>query len=105
MKINIKDQEFELKQTFRTAMLFESITGESFGQTTSTYNFLLFFYCNVVGSKRGLNLTFDEFIDYIDDNQDKIVEFSNWLQDNNKVGEMTNTKEEDTKSVKKNKKR
>lgn len=100
MKITIKDTEVTLKQTFRTSMLYENITKESFGTNLSTSNFILYFYCNILGSDQSLVLDFDEFIDILDDNPSWLEEYTKWLVESNKVADKL--KGEQAKPVKKN---
>lgn len=101
MKITIKDKEITLKQTFRTSMLYENITKESFGGNFSTSNFILYFYCNVLGSDQSLVLDFDEFIDILDANPSWLEEYTKWLVKVNNINEKLKGVSED-KGIKKN---
>ena len=78
MKVNIKGNEIELKYTMRSMILFENITDKTFNPEGVT-DILTYFYCVVLASSKDYTLTFDEFIDFIDDNPNIMKEFSEWL--------------------------
>ena len=80
MTITIKDKEFQLKYSFRALMIYENITKKSFNPKTVT-DMVVFFYSIVLASNKGCELLFDDFLDWIDDNPDKVNDFSNWLTD------------------------
>lgn len=86
MKVIIKEEEIELKYSFRALMLFENIKGESFNPSTLT-DILTFFYCIVIASKKDLNITFDDFMDWLDDNPYIVNDFSEWLSNISLVNE------------------
>ena len=76
MKINGKEIKF--KYTFRALMIFEKIAGESFtGRGIS--EILIYFYSTIIASNPDITLTFDNFIDWLDENPNAINDFSNWL--------------------------
>ena len=78
MTLTIKDKEIELKYSFKAMMIFENIKGESFNPKTVS-DIIIFFYSTILGSDRNLSLEFDDFISWLDDNPEKMTEFSNWL--------------------------
>lgn len=78
MKITIKDKEIELKQSIRSLMLYENIEGKTFNPTTTT-DFVTYMYCVVVASSKDYSITFEEFLDAIDENPDYLKEFTEWL--------------------------
>ena len=78
MTITINDKDIELKYTLRSMMMYENITGKTFAPE-GVSDILTFFYCVVVASAKNYELKFDDFLDVIDDNQDKLNEFSLWL--------------------------
>lgn len=79
MTITIKDKTVELKYGFRSLILYENITGKSFNPQTTT-DVLVFMYSVILGSDKNVSLTFDEFLDMVDENPNMVVEFSEWLQ-------------------------
>lgn len=82
MKITIKGKEVELKYSLRALMMYENIENKTF-QPTSLQNLMTFFYVIVVASSKDYSLTFDEFIDFVDEdpNNNLLNDFARWLND------------------------
>jgi hypothetical protein len=80
MKITIKDKEIELKYTMRSMLMYENITDKTFAPNTMT-DIVTYMYCVVLSSTKDYSITYDEFIDYLDENIDVVNEFSQWLID------------------------
>lgn len=78
MIINIKNKEVELKYTFRSMIIYEKITGESF-QPKGVTEVLIYLFSTIVASSKGIDLTFEEFIDFADENPNIVNEFNEWL--------------------------
>ena len=78
MKVRIKEQEITLKYSMRSLFLYEQKSGESFSPR-NLEQYCLYFYCVVMSSNRDLDLTFDDFIDFLDEDPSKITEFVEWL--------------------------
>lgn len=78
MTITIRQTEITLKYSMRSLFQYENITGQSFNPKT-LQDFCTFFYCVVMSSNRDLDLTFDEFIDFLDEDPSKMNEFAEWL--------------------------
>ena len=89
MKINIKDQEFELHYTMRMMIIYENITGETmdFDNLASMKQVTTLFLACILASahkaKANLQLTYDEYIDWLDQNggYDIVGKFTLWLLD------------------------
>jgi hypothetical protein len=105
MKIQIKGKEIELRKTMRSYILFESITDKAFAPKNIT-DTVTYFYCVVLASDKALEIEFNDFIDWIDDNEGVMEEFSKWLYGVNKIEESLSkkklTKTKDRKSPSKN---
>lgn len=97
MKITINNTDIELKQSFRTSMIYENIANETF-TGSSMSNFILYFYCNVLGSDKNLILDFDDFIDYLDANPDKVKEYTEWLAKVNEIDDKLKNEEKTKKN-------
>lgn len=80
MKLTIKNNEFELKYSFRALMMYENITEKTIELNTLT-DILTFFYCVICSSNRDAALSFDDFIDWVDTNPTVVVDFREWLTD------------------------
>ena len=87
MIVTIKEKQITLKYSFRALMIYENITYKSFNHQGLT-DVITFFYSVVVASAKDTTLSFEDFIDWIDDNPNKLNEFSQWLTDvyNHQVG-------------------
>jgi len=79
MKLTIKGKEIELKYSIRSLIMFENMAEKSFAPETLT-DIITFMYCVVVSSSKDYSLTFDDFIDFLDENPDVIKDFGDWLQ-------------------------
>lgn len=84
MKVVIKEEEIELKKTLRSYMMFESITDKAFAPKTLT-DMITYFYCVVMSSHKGLELQFDEFISWLDENDGIMPQFTKWLAGVNEI--------------------
>ena len=78
MTITIRQKQVELRYSMRALFQYENITGQSFNPKT-LQDFCTFFYCVLVSSNKDLDLTFDEFVDYLDEDPSKMSEFAEWL--------------------------
>ena len=83
MKVNIKGKDIELKNSFRSMIIYEKITNESFSPKGVT-EMINYFYSTIMASDKNLDLGYEEFLDYLDENQEKFTEFSEWLVSVNK---------------------
>lgn len=78
MTIKIRQSEITLKYSMRALFQYENITGQSFNPKT-LQDFCTFFYCVLCSSNKDLDLTFDEFVDFLDEDPSKLNEFLEWL--------------------------
>ena len=85
MKVQILGREIELKATFRAYIIFENITGKSFQQLSTLADVLTFFYATILGSAKTTDISFDDFLDFIDENPNIVTEFSEWMAGSNAV--------------------
>ena len=88
MKVIINDKEITLKSSFRAMVAYEQITDHIFSPSTVT-DILVYFYCCIISSKDyDGTMTFDEFMDYLDDNPTILQEFSEWMTETSKQNEV-----------------
>ena len=99
MKIQINDREVELKYSFRALMLYENIQNKTFAPQSLT-DVLVFFFCVILGSDRDVQLTFDDFLDMIDEKPLLVAEFSEWLTNELNKDSMLESKEEESEEKK-----
>lgn len=78
MKVQFNNQTYTLKYSFRALMIYENITNHSFNPKGIT-DVVILFYSILVASAKDTNLSFDDFMDWLDENPTSINEFSVWL--------------------------
>ena len=83
MKVNIKGQEIELKQTCRTMIIYENVMGKTFSPDGIS-EIVILFYSTILASSKDNNISYDDVIDYIDEygpitDNKVIAEFTEWL--------------------------
>lgn len=81
INIKIGNETYILKQTFRAIMYFEELTKKSVSNADDNLSDLItMFYCLLkAANKDSFKYTLDEFIDALDDNQEQIEVFNNYL--------------------------
>lgn len=84
MKIKIKGKEIELKNKMRAYLIYEQITDKAFNPQTYT-DLILYLYSLIIANDMTISLTFDELLDYLDENQNVINEFSSWILEQSKM--------------------
>ena len=82
MELNINGKKVELKYTMRAMIMYENITNAVFSPKTIS-DIITLFYCVVLSSMKDYTLTFEGFLDWLDENTDELTNFSQWLQDIN----------------------
>lgn len=82
-KINIGGKEYNLKMSFRNYILFEKMAEKSFTSYNSISDMLLLFYCCLLAHNDSFSITFDEFIDIIDESPDALTEFCEFISEEN----------------------
>lgn len=100
MIIKVKDREVKLKWTMRAIMLYENIQNKSFSPDSTT-DVLIYMFCIILSSDKEVDLTFDEFLDMVDENPEMIVEFSTWLTKELNKDSMLSPSEEESEEDKK----
>lgn len=82
MEVTIKGVAYKIKYTLRALFIFENITGKSFNVESSMEQFL-FYYAILLANNPGMTMSFDEFIDACEPDeegsQDIIRAFSDLL--------------------------
>ncbi len=86
MKLNINNKTIELKYTLRAMIMYENVTSSTFAPK-SISDIITLFYCVVVSSAKDYDLSFEQFVDYLDENVNVLNEFSEWLQTVNNTNE------------------
>lgn len=79
MTININDKDVTLKYSFRAMMIYENIANKSF-EPKGVSEFIIFFYSTVMASDKELELTFNEFVEWLDEHPKELTNFIEWLK-------------------------
>lgn len=98
MKLEINKKEYEVKLNLRSYFIFEQITKKPFSLTNMFDEYILFYSCLLSGNK-DFDLSFDDFITYMDDRQDLFIEFLNYITEEQKRKSLFKDDEEDKKKV------
>lgn len=78
MDITIKDKTITLKRSFRSLIAYEKATGAAFSPHTVS-DMILYFFCVIISSDEDIDLDFDTFIDWIDEEPARLTDFTAWL--------------------------
>ena len=87
MEITINNETIKLKKSFRSVIAYESAMKKPFNPTTITET-IMFFYCVVIASNTTIEVTYDDFLDWLDEHREALQEFTQWLV---KQSEIENT--------------
>lgn len=79
MVIKINGNEYKLKYSFRSMIIFEKIAQHSFQNVNNFTDILIYFYSTLIASNLDTTLSWDDFIDAIDEEPNKLTEFTTWL--------------------------
>lgn len=95
--ITINKTDYKIKYTIRALFIFEQITGKSFSISTILDNYI-FFYSLILANNSDKNLTWDEFLDAIDNDKDLINSLNNIIKDyQNQDGMFSGDEKSDSK--------
>lgn len=78
MNVTIHNREINLRYSFRAMMIYEKITGTSFNPKGIT-EIMIYFYSTILASDKDIALTFEEFMNWVDENPTVFNEYSVWL--------------------------
>lgn len=95
MKIKINDKEIELKYSFRAIIMWEQIQEKPFQPVTAS-DVMIYMYCIVCSSDKTVKITFDEFLDYLDENPKVIEDFTRWILENDAFNSQFNKEQKKT---------
>lgn len=99
MEITINEKKITLKKTFRSLIAYESATGKAFNPKTVTDS-IMYFYCVIISSALDLDLSFDNYLDWLDENPDTLKEFTEWLVMQNEIDSKLTKKKSEKKVTK-----
>lgn len=92
-KFNIKlgDKELSIKLSFRSLMTYERLSGKNYTQIQSLEDTLIYMYSCIISSNE-IELTFDQFIEQLDESPEAMEEFLSQLMDKQEEGEQAEKK-------------
>lgn len=99
MEITINNKTVTLKKTFRSVIAYEQATKKTFNPSTIS-EMILYFYCVIIASDTELEITYDDFLNWLDDNENTLKDFTMWLSKMNEV-ESTTAKKKSVRTQKK----
>lgn len=100
MEVTINEKTIKLKKTFRSLIAYESAMGKTFNPKTITES-IMYFYCVIIASDMELELTYDEFMDWLDDNPTALQDFTQWLIEQSEIENKLTKKKSTKKTVNK----
>lgn len=100
MEIRINERNITLKRSFKAIIMFETATEKAFMPTNIT-DIVTYFYCIIKTSEKDLDLSFDAFIELLDENPKWLEEFRVWItQGNEEDAALTQSKKKTAKKAK-----
>lgn len=99
-KITIKNKEYNVRYTVRALMLFEQILNKTFSIDNLTDQ-ITFFYCLLLANNPDDTITYDEFIDALDDDSTILNQFQKFLADEAEKRNIYNKVDDDVTDEKK----
>lgn len=83
MKVKINNQEIELKNTFKSFIIYEAMQQKTF-EASSITDVIVYFFSVCLASAKDMDaFTFDQFIEWLDQHPESIQEFMEFLQKTN----------------------
>lgn len=83
--ININGKAYNIGFSFKAIREFEAMSKKSITECVGTWDNILFFYATLVALNQGFEMSFDEFIDHMDNQPDLLVQFQTNNIDENKA--------------------
>jgi len=96
MIIRFGNREYELKYTIRAFMYWEQMMSKPFDVKTLTDAYVLF-YCFLLASNKPFDVSFEQFMDMLDDNHAAISVFNNWFAEQSALQAQTTNPEKSSK--------
>lgn len=99
--ITIKGTAYEVRFSLRAIKHFEELASKSISESAGTWDHTLFFFCTLKALNKGFEMTFDAFVDYLDNNTDVLIQWQalNVEAENTEGNDLT---KQATKTLKKN---
>lgn len=86
-QIEINGTKYNVKNTIRSLFIFEQITKKSFKIETVLDNYV-FFYSMILANNKDCTLTWDEFVDCVDNDPNILIKLTEMLNDEQQKNEL-----------------
>ena len=96
MTIQIRDKEYEVKNTIRAMFVFEKIASKPF-KIETLLDWYIFYYSMILANNSDCTLLFDEFINECDSNPSLIMDIQDYLTQQMNVSNQFAKEETDEK--------
>lgn len=73
--ININGKAYKIGFSFKAIREFETIAKKSITECTGTWDNILFFYATLTALNEGFEITFEQFIEYLDADPNLLIQF------------------------------
>lgn len=74
--IKLNNKEWVIKQSFRSYLYYEEMTGKQVGDVQTIKDILTLLFCTFRGCNKDWNYTWDEFLDFIDENPEILTKYN-----------------------------
>ena len=98
--ITINGKEYRIRQTVRALFLWEQITGKTFEVKTTMDNYL-YYYCLILAADPETSLTWDDYLDAIDNDPSILLQMTQILADSQQRDKLFESGEKDADGKKK----
>jgi len=102
MEVVLREKTYKVKYSIRAMLAFEQLAGKSF-EIKNLTDLYIFCYCMLLAGMNEEPLTFDEFLDACDEDQEMITRLSEYVNKQAKVNERFAGEEESKKRCRKHK--
>lgn len=99
MNIIFGENKYELKYTLRAFMFWEQMMNKPFSIETLTDTYVLL-YCFLLASNKPFDVTFEQFMDMLDENHEAVREFNTWFREQTELQAQRSNPEKPKKGAK-----
>lgn len=100
IKIKLSEKEYIIKKNYKSLLEFENQTDRGITEMKQTLaDLLMLFYCILISNNES-DLTFSQFVDLIDENENVLDDFNNYLVNSATTIDETVEKKKKVKALK-----
>lgn len=94
-----KEINLSLRYSLRALMFWEQMMSKAFDIQTLTDTYVLF-YCFLLASNKPFDISFEQFMDMLDENHNAVREFNTWFREQTELQAQTSNPEKPKKGAK-----